>query len=207
MINSIFAECFSGVQLGHVQLLDFKGISTACNFDWHWAVFDSRFFRRKKRESLLLISMLLWWTNMHRALGAVCGYCCCTEASFPAMKLWEREWPFGATSNQSSNMPVPEFHSVRCLLSAGVCTCVCCFLGFLRGTNVMQIIPEVAGCNYFTWCIPGLLWSWSQHEEPIIQWVHDCLQQDICEYSTQLNSWNKPKIKAIGRFISGFVSL
>ena len=31
--NSIFAECFSEVQLGHAQLLDFKGISTACNFD------------------------------------------------------------------------------------------------------------------------------------------------------------------------------
>ena len=37
-------------------------------------------------------------------------------------------------------------------LSAGVCICicVCCFLGFLLGTNVMQIIPEVTGCNYFT---------------------------------------------------------
>ena len=27
---------------------------------------------------------------------------------------------------------------------------VCCLLGFMLGTNVMQIIPEVAGCNYFT---------------------------------------------------------
>ena len=87
------------------------------------------------------------------------------------MKLSEREWPlwrFGATSNQSSNMPVLEshsvrcslsagVHSVRCSLSAGVCTCVCCFVGFLLGTYVMQIIPEVTGCNYFTSCIPGLL--------------------------------------------------
>ena len=90
---------------------------------------------------------------MHRARDAFCGCCCCTEASFPAMKLWEREWPlwrFEATSNQSSDMPVLEFHSVRYSLSAGVCTCVCCFLGFLLGTNVMQIIPEVTGCNYFT---------------------------------------------------------
>ena len=31
--NSILVECFSGVQLGHVQLLNFKEISTACNFD------------------------------------------------------------------------------------------------------------------------------------------------------------------------------
>ena len=39
--NSTFGECFSGVQLGHAQRLDFKVISTACNFDWHCVVFLS----------------------------------------------------------------------------------------------------------------------------------------------------------------------
>ena len=49
--------------------------------------------------------------------------------------------------------PVVQYASAgvsHCSLFAGVCTCVCCFVGFLLGTNVMQIIPVVTGCNYFT---------------------------------------------------------
>ena len=51
-----------------------------------------------------------------------------------------------------------DFESVLQYGSAGVSLCslefvhvyACYFLGFLLGTNVMQIIPEVTGCNYFT---------------------------------------------------------
>ena len=53
---------------------------------------------------------------LHRARGAICSCCCCTEASVPAMKLWEREWPlwrFGATSNQCWSFTL---FAVHCLL-------------------------------------------------------------------------------------------
>ena len=62
------------------------------------------------------------------------------------------------------------------------------FWGFCLG----QFIPEVTGCNYFTWRMPGLLCSKSQHEEAIIQWIYDCwawdrsqaLQQDFWHVSS-----------------------
>ena len=82
---------------------------------------------------------------MHRARDAFCG--CCNEALGTRVAIVEVWGDFE---------PVVQYASVgvslcsRCSLSAGVCTCVCCFLGFLLGTNVMQIISEVTGCNYFT---------------------------------------------------------
>ena len=67
--NSIFIGCFSGVQLGHVQLLDFKGMSTAHNFDWHWAVFLSLIsypWLNKQTDFICIIlwhyQEIKWWT-------------------------------------------------------------------------------------------------------------------------------------------------
>ena len=58
--NSIFAECFSGVQLGHAHLLNFKGISTACNFDWHCVVFLSLISYVKLNKQTDFICVILW---------------------------------------------------------------------------------------------------------------------------------------------------